>query len=39
MTLLVVSNPSAPYLKWLRELPSNVNYVVGNTVEDRKSVV
>jgi phosphoglycerate dehydrogenase-like enzyme len=32
-TLLVVSNPSAPYLKWLRELPSNVNYVVGNTVE------
>ncbi len=33
MTLLVVSNPSAPYLKWLRELPSNVNYVVGNTVE------
>jgi phosphoglycerate dehydrogenase-like enzyme len=33
MTLLVVSNPSAPYLKWLRELPSDVNYVVGNTVE------
>lgn len=33
MTLLVVSNPNAPYLKWLRELPSNVNYVVGNTVE------
>ena len=32
-TLLVVSNPSAPYLKWLRELPSDVNYVVGNTVE------
>ena len=33
MTLLVVSNPSAPYLKWLSELPPNVNYVVGNTVE------
>ncbi|HEU0123875.1 MAG TPA: D-2-hydroxyacid dehydrogenase [Bryobacteraceae bacterium] len=33
MTLLVVSNPSAPYLKWLSELPSDVNYVVGNTVE------
>ena len=33
MTLLVVSNPSAPYLKWLRELPAGVNYVVGNTVE------
>jgi len=32
-TLLVVSNPSAPYLKWLRELPADVNYVVGNTVE------
>lgn len=32
-TLLVVSNPSAPYLKWLRELPSDVNYVVGNTVD------
>lgn len=33
-TLLVVSNPSAPYLKWLRELPVDVNYVVGNTVEE-----
>jgi len=33
MTLLVVSNPSAPYLVWLRELPADVNYVVGNTVE------
>jgi phosphoglycerate dehydrogenase-like enzyme len=33
ITLLVVSNPSAPYLKWLSELPSDVNYVVGNTVE------
>jgi phosphoglycerate dehydrogenase-like enzyme len=33
LTLLVVSNPSAPYLKWLKELPSGVNYVVGNTVE------
>ena len=33
MTLLVVSNPSAHYLKWLSELPPNVNYVVGNTVE------
>jgi phosphoglycerate dehydrogenase-like enzyme len=33
LTLLVVSNPSAPYLKWLKELPSDVSYVVGNTVE------
>lgn len=33
MTLLVVSNPSAPYLKWLREMPPSVNYTVGNTVE------
>ena len=33
-TLLVASNPSAPYLKWLRELPADVNYVVGNTVEE-----
>lgn len=31
--MLVVSNPSAPYLKWLREMPADVNYVVGNTVE------
>lgn len=34
MTLLVVSNPSAPYLKWLSELPPHVNYAVGNTVEE-----
>ena len=33
LTLLVVSNPSAPYLKWLKELPSEVTYVVGNTPE------
>ena len=33
LTLLVVSNPSAPYLKWLKELPSDVTYVVGNTPE------
>jgi phosphoglycerate dehydrogenase-like enzyme len=33
LTLLVVSNPKAPYLKWLGELPPNVNYVVGNTQE------
>lgn len=32
-TLLVVSKPDAPYLRWLKELPPNVNYVVGNTVE------
>lgn len=38
MTLLVVSNPSAPYLKWLRELPTDVNYVVGNTVETLSTV-
>lgn len=38
MTLLVVSNPSAPYLKWLRELPEEVNYVVGNTVETLSGV-
>jgi len=33
ITLLVVSNPSAPYLKWLSEMPSDVSYTVGNTVE------
>jgi phosphoglycerate dehydrogenase-like enzyme len=33
MNLLVVSNPSAPYLKWLSQLPASVNYVVGNTVD------
>lgn len=38
MTLLVVSNPTAPYLKWLRELPSDVNHAVGNTVETLSGV-
>jgi phosphoglycerate dehydrogenase-like enzyme len=33
LNLLVVSNPAAPYLKWLSSLPASVNYVVGNTVE------
>lgn len=33
LTLLVAANPSAPYLKWLDQLPDSVNYVVGNTPE------
>lgn len=33
LTLLVVSNPTAPYLKWLSKLPPDTNFAVGNTVE------
>jgi phosphoglycerate dehydrogenase-like enzyme len=33
LNLLVVSNPAAPYLKWLEKLPVSTNFAVGNTPE------
>lgn len=33
LNLLVVSNPAAPYLKWLDKLPASTNFAVGNTPE------
>ena len=33
LTLLVVSNPAAPYLKVLDQLPAGIEMAIGNTLE------
>lgn len=33
LKLMVVSNPTAPYLKWLQQLPAGTEVVIGNTLD------